>query len=105
MLIGEITEGAVSVLSKQGNKMVRKYRCTSGHKKGRIVAKPSTCTTATNVKKSVGLKKTRAKKGRLIGIKSRFAKRMNPTSQRISRMNTNRLKPTKRSTAKRRRIK
>lgn len=105
MLIGEITEGAVSILSKQGNKMVRKYRCTSGQKKGRIVAKPATCTTATNVKKSVGLKKTRAKKGRLIGIKSRFAKRMNPTSQRIGRLNKNRLKPTKRSTTKRRSMK
>jgi hypothetical protein len=105
MLVADITEGAVSVLSKRGNKMVRKYRCTSGIKKGRIVAKPATCTTAINVKKSVGLKKTKRRKGRLIGIKSRFAKRNNPTSRRIVRLNKNRLKPTRRSTAKRRSMK
>ena len=38
-----IDEGITTVFGKSGNKTVRKYRCTSGPRKGRIVAKAATC--------------------------------------------------------------
>lgn len=105
MNILEVTEGAVQIFGRRGNKTVRKYRCTSGQKKGRIVAKPQTCTTPIKVGKSVGAKKSKSRKSALIKIKSRLSKRVNPASKRNTKLNTSRLKPTKRSTAKRRRMK
>ena len=44
-------------------------------------------------------------KSPIIGIKSKFQKRMGAQSQRIARLNKTRMKPTRRSTAKRRRMK
>ena len=44
MQIAEIIpEGAIQIFGRSKGKVVRKYRCTSGQKKGRIVAKPQTC--------------------------------------------------------------
>ncbi len=44
-----IPEGAVQVFGRNKGKVVRKYRCTSGQKKGRIVAKPTTCSSPIRV--------------------------------------------------------
>ena len=49
-------------------------------------------------------KKDKARKSQLIKIKSRYTKRMSPTSRRLTRLNKTRMKPTKR-TAKRKRMK
>ena len=43
MLIQDITEGVTSVWGRKKGKVVRKYRCTTGPRKGRQVASPSTC--------------------------------------------------------------
>ena len=51
------------------------------------------------------MKKTRARKSPIIKIKTRFQKRMGAQSKRIARLNKTRMKPTRRSTAKRRRMK
>ncbi len=51
------------------------------------------------------MKKAKARRSPLIKIKSRYTKRMSPTSRRLTRLNKTRLKPTRRSTAKRRRMK
>ena len=40
MKIAELTEGVVQIWGRNKGKLVRKYRCTSGQRKGRIVAKP-----------------------------------------------------------------
>lgn len=97
MKISEITEGVTTVFSKSGNKAVRKYRCTSGSRKGRIVAKPSTCTAPKNVKQSVKMKKTRRRKGKTPSIRASRTKRTNPISTRLGRLNTGRtIKPKKR---------
>jgi hypothetical protein len=45
-----IEEGVTTIFGKSGNKTVRKYRCTSGTRKGRIVAKPATCNAPKNMK-------------------------------------------------------
>ena len=93
-----IEEGVTTIFGKTGNKTVRKYRCTSGTRKGRIVAKPATCNAPKNIKASNTLKKTRRSKGKTISIKSTRTKRTNPASQRLKRLNTGRrtLSKTKR---------
>ncbi len=106
MRITEITEGITTVFGKKGNKTVRKYRCTSGSRKGRIVAKAATCNAPKNVKASVTLKKTRRAKGKTVDIKRSRTKRTNPASQKLKRLNTGkrRIKPRKRRGARRSRI-
>ena len=93
-----IEEGVTTIFGKSGNKTVRKYRCTTGTRKGRIVAKPATCNAPKNMKASNTLKKTRRSKGKTISIKSTRTKRTNPASQRLKRLNTGRrtLSKTKR---------
>lgn len=102
MKISEVIfERVTQIWSRSGNKTVRKYRCTSGSRKGRIVAKPSTCTAPKNFSKAQTLKKTKARRG---GIMKTFAKRTkqyNPASKRLSRLNR---RPAKRTTSKRKRI-
>lgn len=98
MLMREITEGVVPIFGRSGNKTVRKYRCTSGTRKGRIVAKPATCNAPKNVKASNTLKKTRRSRGSTISTRSSRTKRSNPSSQKLKRLNIGRrrIKPTKR---------
>ena len=90
MLITEITEGFTQAWGrKAGGKMVRRYRCTSGKKKGRLVAKPSTCATAVSPKKSAVLKRTRNIRGPAQAVKRKITMRR-PTSKRIRSANIGR---------------
>lgn len=60
MQIDEILdEGFRQVWGRSKHGPVRKYRCTSGPKKGRTVAKAATCTTPIKQQSSVNFKKTR----------------------------------------------
>ena len=91
MFVRELTsvvdEGATPIFGKTGNKVVRKFRCTSGARKGRIVAKPGTCTAPANVKAMQQMKKTRRAKGATPGIKAARTKRTSPASQKLTRLN------------------
>ena len=80
----------------------RKYRCTSGPRKGRVVAKAATCNAPINVKKSVQLKKTRRSKGQTIDVKRSRTTRTSPTTQKLKRLNVGRrrIKPRKRRGAR-----
>jgi hypothetical protein len=90
MLISEIFEGFVSAWGrKPGGKMVRRYRCTTGKKKGRLVAKPSTCATAVSIKKSAVLKRTKRMRGSTQQVKRKMTMRR-PTSRRIRSANLGR---------------
>tara|TARA_B100000780_G_C21090343_1_gene439416 strand:- start:1035 stop:1412 length:378 start_codon:yes stop_codon:yes gene_type:complete len=98
-----VDEGATPIFGKTGNKVVRKYRCTSGSRKGRIVAKPTTCSAAKNMKASNTMKKTRRSKGATVNIKANRTKRTSPASQKLTRLNVGsrrRLTPKKRRGAK-----
>lgn len=101
MIIAEVTEGAVGIYGRRRGKLVRKYRCTAGQKKGRIVAKAATCNTPIKPGKSAQMKRTKARKAPLIKIKSRFTKRTNARSMALQRLNKNRMKPTRRRKARR----
>ena len=106
MIVADIiTEAAVTTYGRSKGKVTRKYRCTSGTRKGRIVATAATCNAPTTIKSKLTMKKTRARKSPIIGIKTKFQKRMGAQSKRIARLNKTRMKPTRRSTAKRRRMK
>jgi len=90
MFLRELFEGAIPVAAKTGNKVVRKYRCTSGSRKGRVVAKPATCNAPRNVGKSMSLKKTKRRKGANIKVKTARTKRANPASTRLKVVNVGR---------------
>jgi hypothetical protein len=90
MLIEEILEGFVHAWGrKPGGRMVRRYRCTSGKKKGRVVASPSTCSTAVSPKKSYVLKRTKSMRGPAQAIRRKITMRR-PTSHRVRSANRGR---------------
>lgn len=90
----KITE-AIQVWSRTGGKNVRKYRCTQGARKGRVMASPAACNRPINISKSKNMKQTKAAKaGKIATITSR-TKRVNPTSTRLP--GVNKLKHLKRS--------
>lgn len=86
MKVVEITEGYKQVWGRNKSGIVRRYRCTDGPKKGRVVAKPSTCSTALNKQKSINLTKTRRTVGKRQALK-RSLRMKHPTSIRIKSMN------------------
>jgi hypothetical protein len=94
MKFAEIIEAYKQVWARDHKGGVkRKYRCTSGPKKGRVVAKPSTCSTPTSQTRSTRLKRTRRSKSSLQAIRrSRTVRR--PTTKRVYKLN--RPKPRKR---------
>ena len=73
--------------AKRGQSVVRKYRCTSGNRKGRVVAQVSQCFKAPDIKKRINLKKTKARLGPRMARKARRTKRMNPVSRRVATLN------------------
>lgn len=95
-----LDEGYVQIAGRTGNKIVRKYRCTSGARRGRIVSKPSTCTAPKNVRSSVNIKKAKRSKGSLMKVKALRTKRARKTSKRLGTLNVHsrsKLKPRRRA--------
>jgi hypothetical protein len=98
MLVEEIVEGFVQIFGRNKGKVVRRYRCTSGSRRGRIVASPKTCTAPKNVKAKMTMKATRRRKGSTMGIRAGRTKRTNPASQKLKRLNIGKrtIKPRRR---------
>ena len=81
-----IEEAAIRQFKKQGDKLTRKYRCTSGPKAGKLVSHPCQCGQRKDPKKvRQGRKVMRSKKG-TIKRKSAVSKRKH-ISRLITRMN------------------
>ena len=100
-----LDEGYVQIAGRSGNKIVRKYRCTSGTRRGRIVSKPGTCSAPKNVRSSISMKKTRRKAGSLMTARSQRTKTSLKTTKRLNKLNMHsrsKLKPRRRKTARRR---
>jgi len=83
----ELEEG--QTWARSGKKVVRKYRCSSGPRKNRVVAKMAQCFAAPDIKKRMLLKRTKAKLGARIVRKSKKTKRVNPASKRVQALNRN----------------
>ena len=75
------------VWARSGKKVVRKYRCSGGQRKGRVVSNMAQCFAAPDVKKRATLKKTKARLGARMVRKARKTKRLNPASRRVQSLN------------------
>jgi len=75
------------VWARSGQKVVRKFRCTSGPRKGRVVKSASQCFAAPDVKKRAQLKRTKARLGKKIARKTKRTKRVSPASRKIQALN------------------
>ena len=79
-----ITEGVSQIFRRQkGGAPSKGFRCTSGHRKGRIVAKPSTCFAKLDPKKSAKIRTKRPIKARQAGKKLGITKRSGAGSRRL----------------------
>lgn len=75
------------VWAKSGRRLVRKYRCSFGKRKGRVVSDPSQCSAPVDQKKRFSLRRTKAKKGSRMTRKAQRTKRTNPTSKMVKVLN------------------
>lgn len=75
------------IWARSGKKAVRKYRCSGGPRKGRIVSKLAQCFAAPDIKKKIQFKKTKARMGARMARKAQRTKRINPITKRITRLN------------------
>lgn len=75
------------VWARKGKSLTRKFRCTVGKRKGRIVSKPNQCNAPIDLKKRFVLKRTKMQKGKRMARKARFTKRFNPASRMVKRLN------------------
>lgn len=89
----EILEAYSTVYGRTGQKVTRKFRCTSGSREGRIVANPATCNKPINFKKRRTLQITKRKNPSMIKFKAKRAKAMNPASKRLA--GVQRIRPRK----------
>ena len=79
-----IAEGVSQIFRrKKGGAPTKGFRCSSGPRKGRIVAKPSTCFAKTDPKKSAKIRKKRMAKAKVAGKKMAQTKRSGAGSQRL----------------------
>jgi hypothetical protein len=96
MLVEEIvSEAGATVAWKHqpgGSKITRKYRCTSGPRKGQVRASPAACNAPYKAKRAIALKKNKAKFGGHAKFKARYTKAHNPGSRYLKNLN----KPRKR---------
>lgn len=88
MLIEDIIQiDEKQIWGRRGKKLVRKYRCSSGQRKGRIVSNIAACFASPNVKARMAMKRTRARLGNRMARKARRTKRINPASIALRRLN------------------
>ena len=86
-----ITEGVSQILRRVAGKGLKQgFRCTSGPRKGRIVAKPSTCFAKRDPMKGAKIKKKRMMKARQAGKKMGITKRSKGVSRRLKTVQTRR---------------
>ena len=79
-----ITEGVSQILRRVKGKGIRQgFRCTSGPRKGRIVAKPSTCFMRRDPVKGAKIAKKRQLKAKQAGKKLAITKRSRAGSKRL----------------------
>ena len=86
MKIAELTEGVVQIWGRNKGKLVRKYRCTSGQRKGRIVAKPGISSTE-KVSSALNIKRAKARRGSVMKVKTGRIKRAGGLTKRLTTAN------------------
>lgn len=107
MRLVELTEAGGKFIFGRGGKpggshkgkVTRKFRCVSGPRKGRIVAKMSTCHAPIDTQKKKTMTVTRSKKPSMTAKKSMFTKKGSGISRAV--MSKNRAKAPTRPTPRR----
>jgi len=87
MIFEDIIKEARIVWARKGNTVVKKVRCTSGRRKGRLVSNASQCSAPPDIKKRITLNKTRRRMGPRMARRAQRTKRINPASRRVQSMN------------------
>lgn len=87
MYIRELFEAGGNTWGRKGTSAVRKYRCTYGIRKGRVMSSAAACNKPLDIDKSKNLKQTKQSKGSSIEIKSKLTRRTNPASVRLKKLN------------------
>jgi len=85
-----LTEGVVQIWGRKKGKIVKKYRCTTGSRKSRIVSKPETCNAPKRIGSMISMKKARRQRSAVSQVKSSRTKRAGAASQRIAKANIGR---------------
>lgn len=75
------------IWARSGKQIVRKYRCSSGPRKGKVVSDINQCYASPNLKKAASLRLTKARLGKVMSKRSKKTKRVNPQSRRLSSLN------------------
>ena len=75
------------VWARAGKSLTRKYRCTVGKRKGRVVANPTQCNAPIDLKKRFTLRRTKAMKGSRMARKAKRTKKFNPASRMVQKLN------------------
>jgi hypothetical protein len=78
------------VWARKGKSVVRKYRCSTGRRKGRVVSKMSQCFAPLNIKQSARFKRAKQRLGGRMSRKAQRTKRVNPASKRLKTLNKRR---------------
>ena len=86
-MLRRLDESGKLVWARSGNKVIKKYRCTAGRKKGRLVKAISDCGKFPDIKKRFRFKKLLNQKGARLRRKARRTKKMNPASRRVQQLN------------------
>ena len=84
---GILTEGVQQIWGRSIGKVVKKYRCTTGTRKGRIVASPTTCNAPKKISSMITMKKARRLRNPVLQVKASRRKRAGVASQRIASLN------------------
>jgi len=82
--VSAIAEGISQIFRRaKGGRLKTGFRCTSGPRRGRIVAKPSTCNARMNSIKGAKIRMKRHAKAKQAGVKMAFTKRATAGSKRL----------------------
>ena len=79
--------GAVMAWGKSGKKIIKKYRCKSGPKAGRLVSEPQQCSRRVDPEKRMKMKRLLAKIGKRMTRKAKRTKLVDPVSKQVRRKN------------------
>lgn len=73
--------------ARKGNKIIKKFVCSSGPRKGKKVKSPGDCFKRKDLKKRFTLARTKAKKGKLMTRKSNRTKKFNSRAKITQQLN------------------
>ena len=100
-----ITEGVSQIMRRVAGKGLQPgFRCTSGPRKGRIVAKPSTCFMKRDPVKGTKIKRKRQQKARQAGRKMGITKRSKGVSRRLQSIQIGPHKTAKRKVSSKKKL-